>query len=79
MLYPGRREVTSFRAELPERDAMVFYQWPANLLGWPSISVPCAERTGGLPVGLMLTGKPWTEASLLTIATAFEARAQGHG
>jgi len=75
----GQAEVATGQGSMAVRDAMVFYQWPANLLGWPSISVPCAQRIDGLPVGLMLTGRPWTEASLLAIAAAFEASAQGHG
>jgi Asp-tRNA(Asn)/Glu-tRNA(Gln) amidotransferase A subunit family amidase len=54
------------------RDAMVFYQWPANLLGWPSISVPTPQFLGGLPASVMLTGKAHTEARLLAIAQAFE-------
>jgi aspartyl-tRNA(Asn)/glutamyl-tRNA(Gln) amidotransferase subunit A len=54
------------------RDAMVFYQWPANLLGWPSISVPSAQYLDGLPASMMLTGKPYDEGGLLAVAQAFE-------
>lgn len=54
------------------RDAMVFYQWPANLSGWPSIALPCGRHLDGLPSSLMMTGKPHTEAHLLAIAGQIE-------
>ena len=45
---------------------------PANLTGLPAISVPCGF-VAGLPVGLMLVGRPFEEARLLHAAAAFEA------
>lgn len=44
---------------------------PFNMTGHPSISVPCA-KSQGLPVGLMLTGRHFEDATLLTVAHAFE-------
>jgi amidase len=44
---------------------------PAAVCGYPSITVP-AGRVGGLPVGLLLTGPPWSEPRLLALAFAFE-------
>lgn len=64
--------VSGAQGPMSVRDAMVFYQWPANLLGWPSISVPTTERLDGLPVSAMLTGKPYAETRLLAIARGFE-------
>jgi aspartyl-tRNA(Asn)/glutamyl-tRNA(Gln) amidotransferase subunit A len=78
---PRRDEtaVETGHGPMPVRDAMVFYQWPANLLGWPSLSVPCRERVDGMPVGLLLTGRPYGEAALLDAGAAFEAHEAGHG
>jgi aspartyl-tRNA(Asn)/glutamyl-tRNA(Gln) amidotransferase subunit A len=76
-----RREdlyVVTAESQMSVRDAMVFYQWPANLLGWPSISVPTTQRIDGLPASVMLTGKPHTEAHLLAIAQAFEHLQEAH-
>jgi amidase len=42
-----------------------------NLTGHPSISVPCRD-VSGLPVGLMLTGRSFDEASVLRAAHAYE-------
>ena len=45
---------------------------PANMAGLPGVSIPCG-LSEGLPVGLQLIGRPWSEASLLTIAAGYEA------
>jgi len=55
---------------------------PAAVSGYPSVAVP-AGRVRGLPVGISLTGPPWSEPRLIALAHAFElaraaARGQGH-
>ena len=44
----------------------------ANLTGRPAASLPCGFTSEGLPVGLMLTGRPGDEATLLRASAAFE-------
>ncbi len=44
---------------------------PFDVTGHPSISIPCA-KSDGLPVGLMLTGRHFDDATVLAIANAFE-------
>jgi amidase len=44
---------------------------PFNVTGHPSLSIPCA-KSNGLPVGLMLTGRHFEEATLLRAAHVFE-------
>ncbi|WP_420641583.1 amidase [Candidatus Leptofilum sp.] len=43
-----------------------------NFTGQPSISVPCGFTQTGLPVGLMLTGRMFEDATVLRAAHAFE-------
>jgi aspartyl-tRNA(Asn)/glutamyl-tRNA(Gln) amidotransferase subunit A len=43
-----------------------------NLTGQPSISLPCGFTDGGLPVGLMLSGRPFEDATVLRLAHAYE-------
>jgi Asp-tRNA(Asn)/Glu-tRNA(Gln) amidotransferase A subunit family amidase len=40
--------------------------------GLPAISIPAGFTDDGLPVGLELLGRAWSEADLLAMAYAFE-------
>lgn len=44
----------------------------ANLLGLCAISLPCGFTRAGLPVGLMLIGRPFEEDRLLRLAHSYE-------
>lgn len=44
----------------------------ADVTGHPSISIPCGMRDD-LPIGLMLTGRPFEDATLISASAAFEA------
>ena len=41
------------------------------IAGYPDITIPCGYRFG-LPVGMSIFGRPWTEPMLLKIAYAYE-------
>jgi len=45
---------------------------PFNILGLQSISVPCGFTQSGLPIGLQISGAPWAEANVLSLAHAYE-------
>jgi aspartyl-tRNA(Asn)/glutamyl-tRNA(Gln) amidotransferase subunit A len=45
---------------------------PFNVLGWPTISVPCGQTTEGLPIGLQMSGPPGAETTVLGLAGAYE-------
>ncbi len=48
------------------------YTASANLAGIPGISVPCGVSDAGLPIGLQLVGKYWSENVLLNLANVYE-------
>ena len=53
------------------------YGWGDNrnlspAIGFPALTVPAGFTSDGMPVGLELLGRPWTEAMLLGLAYAYE-------
>lgn len=51
---------------------------PFNLLGLPTISVPCGFTREGLPVGLQITGPHGGEVAVLRLAYAYEQATDWH-
>ena len=49
-----------------------------NFTGQPSISVPCGFTVAGLPVGMMLVGTTFGDASVFRFARAFEEATPWH-
>lgn len=48
-----------------------------NLAGLPALSLPCG-LPGGLPIGLQLVGRPWSENLLLKVGGEFQTRTDWH-
>lgn len=48
------------------------YTVSANLTGFPAISLPCGEDTGGLPIGVQLMAKAFQEKKLIQAAYTYE-------
>ncbi|MBI3836762.1 MAG: hypothetical protein HY288_02355, partial [Planctomycetia bacterium] len=47
---------------------------PWSYSGVPTVSIPCALTSAGLPLSLQFVGPAWSEAKLLAIATWAEQR-----
>jgi aspartyl-tRNA(Asn)/glutamyl-tRNA(Gln) amidotransferase subunit A len=58
--------------------ALTRHTGPFNIAGLPSISVPCGLSAEGLPIGMMLTGRPWEEALVLRAAHAYQQATDWH-
>ena len=72
---------TAFRLGERTGDALAMYSTDlctvsVNIAGVPAMSIPCGF-TGGMPVGLQLIGRPFSEGTLLRAAHAFQ-QATGH-
>jgi aspartyl-tRNA(Asn)/glutamyl-tRNA(Gln) amidotransferase subunit A len=63
----GGRDVTT-------QDSMTWFCWPGNLAGLPCISLPIDVSINGLPIGMMLMGRPGQDELLLDIARRFDKR-----
>lgn len=53
------------------------YTVPVNIAGVPALSLPCGEDAQGLPIGMQLIGKAFSEALLYRAAYAFEQDLRG--
>ncbi len=51
---------------------------PFDILGLPAISVPCGFTDSGLPSGLQISGAPFTESTVLSLAHAYEQETEWH-
>ncbi|MFH8348999.1 amidase [Streptomyces sp. NPDC018045] len=56
----------------PVSDAYVRLSAPANLTGFPALSLPVGFDDQGLPIGMQLIGRPLAESTLLHLAHAYE-------
>jgi aspartyl-tRNA(Asn)/glutamyl-tRNA(Gln) amidotransferase subunit A len=68
----GATEVTIAGETEDVRMASTRFARAVNVLGDPAISIPCGLDEQGLPIGLQIVSKAFSEAELLRIAAGFE-------
>ena len=51
---------------------------PFDIFGLPTISVPCGFSSGGLPIGLQISGPRLGESRVLALARAYEQATEWH-
>jgi aspartyl-tRNA(Asn)/glutamyl-tRNA(Gln) amidotransferase subunit A len=51
---------------------------PFDIYGLPCLSLPCGFSRGGLPIGLSISGPPLGEATVLSVAYAYEQATEWH-
>ena len=57
----GGRKVTT-------QDAMTWFCWIGNLVGLPCLTIPVGKSERGLPIGMMLMGRPGRDELLMGLA-----------
>jgi len=68
---------------LDAHNSLAFWAKPnanpmANVLACPSIALPCGFSAKGFPLGMQLMGRPFSEATVLRVAYAYEQAALWH-
>jgi len=66
----GSRRVTT-------QDSMTWFCWIGNLAGIPCLSIPVGNSTKGLPIGMMLMGRPNGDEALLAVAKMLDEQISG--
>ena len=66
----GGRRVTT-------QDSMTWFCWLGNLAGLPCLTIPIGKSANGLPIGMMLMGKPGQDEQLLSIAKFVDSNNNG--
>ena len=67
-----QERVTMQGQDVHVREALLRITRIFSAVGLPAISVPCGFTEDGLPVGLQLVGKPFSEGLLLSVAHAYQ-------
>ncbi len=68
----GGRRVTT-------QDSMTWFCWLGNLAGLPCLSMPIGTSEKGLPIGMMLMGKPGGDEALLGVARKLDRQVNEAG
>ena len=65
-------------ASPPDESVMIRNTLPFDVLGLPTISVPCGFTRAGLPIGVQITGPRLGEARVYALAHAYEQATDWH-
>ncbi|KAJ54705.1 glutamyl-tRNA amidotransferase [Actibacterium mucosum KCTC 23349] len=68
----GNRRVTT-------QDSMTWFCWLGNLSGLPCVTLPIAKSSKGLPIGMMLMGRPGADEALLAAALRIDHTLKSKG
>jgi aspartyl-tRNA(Asn)/glutamyl-tRNA(Gln) amidotransferase subunit A len=67
----GQKTAVIGSREEAVRSALIRLNRPANIVGLPSLTIPCGFTADGLPLAMQLIGRPFGEARLLQIARLY--------
>lgn len=59
------------------QDSMTWFCWIGNLAGLPCLTLPAGQSENGLPIGIMLMGKPGKDEELLSIGKMIDQNING--
>ncbi|KAG1668242.1 Glutamyl-tRNA(Gln) amidotransferase subunit A [Nymphon striatum] len=59
------------------QDSMTWFCWLGNLAGLPCLTIPAGKSNKGMPIGMMLMGKPGKDEELLSVAKSIDQDING--
>ena len=59
-------------------DVLAFYTRPWNVSGHPSMSIPCGFSEDDLPLGMIITGRPFEEGTVLQVGHYYQLATDWH-
>jgi aspartyl-tRNA(Asn)/glutamyl-tRNA(Gln) amidotransferase subunit A len=74
----GQDRVTIDGVEHPLRLTILRASQAFSLIGLPAMSVPCGFTNGGLPIGMQLVGKPFTDDIVMGAANTYQQSTDWH-
>lgn len=74
----GQTHMVVNGVEMSVRPNLGIFTQPISFIGFPVVTVPVWSPDGGLPIGVQLIGKPWSEGKLLRVANWLERRGIVH-
>jgi Asp-tRNA(Asn)/Glu-tRNA(Gln) amidotransferase A subunit family amidase len=74
----AQEQVNILGQDVPIREALLRITRVFSTAGLPAISVPCGFTDGGLPIGLQLVSKPFSESLLLRVAQRYQDSTTWH-
>ena len=63
---------------IPDSRLYGLFTGPFNVAGLPALSLPCGFNTQGLPIGMMIVGRHWGEATVLRAGAAYQSVTDWH-
>ena len=69
----GQRETSADGLVETVQSALTRLTGATNFTGHPSLTMPCPGSQSGLPIGVQLIGRRWTEGLLYRFGQALEA------
>jgi aspartyl-tRNA(Asn)/glutamyl-tRNA(Gln) amidotransferase subunit A len=57
---------------------LTYFTRPFSYLGLPALTVPCGFGDGGMPVGLQIIGRPFDEATILSVGHTYQRATDWH-
>ncbi|MDP2311170.1 MAG: amidase [Pseudomonadota bacterium] len=67
---PIRPDALGGESDIELLDRIMRFAHAPNLFGFPAVSIPAGYDAAGMPIGLQLIGRPWSEDTLLGMAAS---------